>query len=329
MCVCACIYIYIYIGACIYVWIYIYIYIYAFLIIWCLFCWTISQNIPQFLISLLHWSQLSFPGAFFCCQQTASSCWEPDLENRVGTEATQSAIHVVLPLLWSPCDLVHCLGEKALFSPSLVAVFWRFLPSNAPLMLYNIHYWWVFFSQSNWWTKYFVAPKIRRPKPFLLIFESLVDLDGFHLMLSTQLTTDLILEWSGGSMFHPLSHIYAKTPSCFIETVANNALNCQHIVVFDQLWANAAHTLNTVYWWTIHAKCWIHCPPPDIFNSSAISHNFNLRSAKTNLLSFLVFSGTSAKFGQPEHSASFVSVWPCSKSTYHLLTVVFNGAESK
>ena len=37
----------------------------------------------------------------------------------------------------------------------------------------------------------------------------------------------------GGSMFHPLSHIYAKTTFCCVETVPNNALNRQH--VFDQL----------------------------------------------------------------------------------------------
>ena len=42
----------------------------------------------------------------------------------------------------------------------------------------------------------------------------------------SQLTANLTQEGSGGSMFHPLSHIYAKTPFCCIETVANNALNC-------------------------------------------------------------------------------------------------------
>ena len=51
------------------------------------------------------------------------------------------------------CDMVHCLGERALFS-SFVAIFWWLLPSNAPLRLYNICYWWVFFSQGIRWTKY-------------------------------------------------------------------------------------------------------------------------------------------------------------------------------
>ena len=67
----------------------------------------------------------------------------------------------------------------------------------------------------------------------------------------------------------------------------------------------------------------------DIFNSSAISHNFNLRPAKMSLWSFLAFSRTTAEFGWPEHLASFVSVWLCLKSANHLLTIVSDGAESK
>ena len=53
------------------------------------FCRTIClwpQNTPQFLISLLHWSQISFPGAFFWGLQTVNSHWRPDLENRMGVE---------------------------------------------------------------------------------------------------------------------------------------------------------------------------------------------------------------------------------------------------
>ena len=41
----------------------------------------------------------------------------------------------------------------------------------------------------------------------LLVFASLIILDGFHLLLFIQLTADLAPELSGGSMFH---HIYAK-----------------------------------------------------------------------------------------------------------------------
>ena len=92
------------------------------------------------------------------------------------------------------------------------------------------------------------------------MFASLVALDSFHQLLSTQLTADLTLEWSGGSMFHPLSHIYTKTSFCCVKTVANNTLNCWHIVVFDRLWANTTPTLNTAFSLTnVHAKWWIHC----------------------------------------------------------------------
>ena len=136
---------------------------------------------------------------------------------------------------------------KSPFS-SFVAVFWWFLLSNASIMLYNICYWWFLLSQGNWWTKYLAHSKIWRPKPCL------VTLDSFYL-----LTADLTLEWSGGSRFHPLSHIHAKTPFSCIETVANT-LNHRCIVVFDQLWANVTPTLNTAFPSTnVHAKWWIHC----------------------------------------------------------------------
>ena len=90
----------------------------ASLTIQCSFCRTIylwPQTTPQFLISLLHWSKISFPRGFFWYLQTANSCWGSDLENGVGAEAIQSAIHVVLPSLWSNCDMVHCLNERVLF----------------------------------------------------------------------------------------------------------------------------------------------------------------------------------------------------------------------
>ena len=122
-------------------------------------------------------------------------------------------------------------------------------------MLYNIRYWY----QGNRWTKYLAHPKIRGLKPCLLMFVFLVALNGFHLLLSTQLTADLTLEWSGGSIFHPLSHIYAKTSFCCFETVANNALNCRRVVVFDRLWANATPTVNTASSLTdVHVKWWIY-----------------------------------------------------------------------
>ena len=60
---------------------------------------------------------------------------------------------------------------------------------------------------------------------------------------------------------------------------------------------------------------------------SFISCNFNLWSAKTSLWSFLVFSRTTAEFGQPKCSVSFASVQPCSKLMLKLTIV--SGAEFK
>ena len=108
-------------------------------------------------------------------------------------------------------------------------------------------------------SKYLAHPKIRRAKPCRLMFASLVALGGFHLLLSTQLTADLTLEWSSGFMFHSLSHTYAKTPFRCVEIVANNALNRRRVVVFDWLWPNASLTLNIVSSLiNVHAK-WMHC----------------------------------------------------------------------
>ena len=147
---------------------------------------------------------------------------------------------------------MHCLGERPLFSSSFVAVF-----SNTLMMLYNIHYWWFFLSQGNRWTK-FVHPKIQRPKPCLLMFVSLVTLDSFHLLLSTQLTANLTLEWSGWSIFHPLSHIYAKTPFCCVKTVVNNTESSMYC--FWSTVSKHAPILNIVFSLiNVHAKWWIHC----------------------------------------------------------------------
>ena len=185
-------------------------------------------------------------------------------------------------------------------------------------MLYNIHYWWFFLSQSNLWTKYLAHPKIWMPKPYLQMFASSVALDNFHLLLTTQLMANLTQEWSSGSMFHPLSHIYTKTPFCFVETVADNTMNHRH-VVFDRLWANAAPTLDTAFSLTnVHAKCWIHCLL--ISSTPLLSHVTSIYDQPKR---------TTNEFVRPECSASFMSVQPCLKSAYHLSTIVSDRAESE
>ena len=99
---------------------------------------------------------------------------------------------------------------------------------------------------------------------------------------------------------------------CFQSTVSKHSTHFEHSFLIDKSSCKMVNTLHS-----------------DTFNSSAISCNFNLWWAKMNLWSFLVFSGTAAKFGQAKSSASFLSVWPHLKSAYHLLTVVSNGTEFK
>ena len=182
--------------------------------------------------------------------------------------------------------------------------------SNARIMQYNIPYWWFWLSRSNRWTKYLAHLKIRRSKLYLLIFASLAILVGFYLLLSTQLTHNLTLEWNGRSMFYTLSHIYAKLPFCCVETVANSALNRWRVAVFDRLWANATSTLNTVFSLTnVHAKWWIHCLL--ISSTSVLSQATSIYDRPKRVGGvFLVFSGTTAEFGWPERSASIVSIRP-------------------
>ena len=105
------------------------------------------------------------------------------------------------------------------------------------------------------------------------------------------------------------------------------------VVVFDRMWAkvNICQWAGSIQYCLLIDKCsWkmVNTLPSDIFNSFAISRNFNLWSAKTSLWSFCFFSGTTAEFGWPEPSASFVSVGPRLKSEYHLLIVFSNGVES-
>ena len=188
-------------------------------------------------------------------------------------------------------------------------------------MLYNICYWCFFLSQGNLWTKYLARPKIRRTKLCLLVFASLVALDGFHRLLSPQLTTDLTLEWSGESMFYPWLLNYAKLLFVALKQLQRTLwmvdalflIDCEH----TDISCKAENTLAS-----------------DIFNSSAISRTFNLRSVKTSLWSFLfifffMFSETAAEFGWPESPTSFVFVRPRLKSAYYLLTVVSDKAESE
>ena len=110
---------------------------------------------------------------------------------------------------------------------------------------------------------------------------SLVDLDGFNLLLPTQLTANLTLEWSGGSMFNLLSHFYAKnsflfrwnsykqrsessTHCCFWLTVSK-----RNNYVWTQLFHGQIFTQNSEYTtiWYLQLLCYVM----QLFPSAKIS----------------------------------------------------------
>ena len=163
-------------------------------------------------------------------------------------------------------------------------------------MLYNSRYWWFFLSQGNRWIKYLAHPKIQRLILCLLMFVSLVAF--------TQLTADLTPGWNGGSMFHPLSYIYAKTSFCCIETVAN------------------AFSLTNV-----HAKCWIHCLL--ISSTPLLSHATSIYDQPKRVCgAFWCFLGQLLNLD--DLSIQYhLCVQPHLKSAYHLLTAVSDRAESE
>ena len=68
--------------------------------------------------------------------------------------------------------------------------------------------------------------------------------------------------------------------------------------------------------------------PSDIFKMSAISLNFNLRSPKIILWTFVMFSGKTVDFGRPERLASSVFVRPRLNSANQSMIIDFPGAES-
>ena len=82
-----------------------------------------------------------------------------------------------------------------------------------------------------------------------------------------------------------------KTFFCITETVANNALNHWHVVVYNRLWVNVSLTLNTAFSLTnVHAKWWIHCLL--ISSTHSLSHATSIYCCV-----FLCFPGQLPNFG--------------------------------
>ena len=143
-----------------------------------------------------------------------------------------------------------------------------------------------------------------------------------HLVLpSLQSTCDTVYCLGERTLFFLHKNSFLLWNSC--KQCSESSTHC----CFDLTWANVEPTLNIAF--SLTNIQMMNTLPSDIFNYSAISRNFNLRSAKTNLWSFLVISRTTVEFGWPERSASFVSARPRLKTAYHILTVVSDRAESE
>ena len=124
----------------------------------------------------------------------------------------------------------------------------------------------------------------------MLIFASLVIFDGVHLLLSTQLTVDLTPEWSDGSIFNYLSNIYAETHFCCVEIVANNTESWTRCCCWSTVSKRATHFQESFLIDECSCKM-MSTLPSDTFNSSTISRNFNLRSAKNEFVEQLLNLG--------------------------------------
>ena len=172
----------------------------------------------------------------------------PYQENRLVAEA----IHVVLPSLRSTCDTVHCLDERPLLS-SFVSVFWEVFCYFFLQTCQWCHI--IFVTDGSSFLKIIdeqnTFPKYGGQNLACWCLHFLVTLDGFHLLLSTQLTVHLTPGWTSGSMFQPLSQMFIKncfllcrnsckqcsessTRGCFWSTVSKRCTHFEHSFRIDK-----------------------------------------------------------------------------------------------
>ena len=155
---------------------------------------------------------------------------------------------------------------------------WWFLFSNAPIMLYNICYWWFFLSQGNQWTKYLAHPKIRRPKPSLLM------LVFGHF------------GWLSPAAIHSADYQFDSGVKWWIHVSSIVTYLCKSsfLLCWNSCKERSESSMHYCFWSTVSKRCtyFEHCflinkclwkmgntLPSAVFNSSAISCNFNLRLA--------------------------------------------------
>ena len=152
----------------------------------------------------------------------------------------------------------------------------RFLPSNAPIMLYKIPYRWFFVSQGYRWTKYLVHTKIRRPKMVDLCFIR------YHIF------TKKIL-------FAPLKQL--QTTLWIVDTLLfliNRKQTWHPLRTQFSRWQKFMQNGEYTAFWYIQLLCFL------------LQLQFTV--SQKELWSFLFFSEKTAEFGQLELLASFVSV---------------------
>ena len=187
-------------------------------------------------------------------------------------------------------------------------------------MLYNIRYWWFFLCQGNWWTKY----RDQNLACWCLCFGHFGRLSLAAVHSADCWFNSGVTWWIHVSSIVPYLHKNSfllhrnsckqhseSSTHCFWSTVSKCSVHFKHSFLIDKCSCKMVNTL-----------------PSDIFNSSTISCNFNLRSAKRSLWSFWCLPGQLLNLGVL-CSASFLSVRPRLKSTCHLLTIVSDRAESE
>ena len=117
-----------------------------------------------------------------------------------------------------------------------------------------------------------------------------------------------------GSSF--LKVIEQKIPCASQNTEAKTLQTTLSIVDALLFLINCEQTQHPFWTPLFHWQKYMQNGEYNFFNSSAISHNFN------GFVEFFGVFRNNSKFGQPECSALFVSVWPHLKSAYHQITLI-------
>ena len=188
-------------------------------------------------------------------------------------------------------------------------------------MLHNSLYWWFFLFQGNQWTKYHTEAKTLPADVCVFSHFGRLSPAAVH---SADWRFDSGTRWWTHALFIVTylckNFFFLHWNSCkqcfesllFLidceQTQQPLLTQLSHCQMFKQ---NGEHTA----FWYLHFFCYLT--------------QLQFTISQNGLWNFLVFSEPTAKFGRPECSVSFVSVWPRLKSAYHLLTIVSNGAESK